>query len=71
MGELFADPRFDVALSKAKMPPDAESRWPPPPIPPRVDGGDRKLEILGEFLGGKEAIETIHGRFCEFCEYCK
>ena len=58
--ELAVNPIIDVDASVAEVFPDSEPRWTLPVVSPRVDGGDRDVEVFGEFLSGDERFEMLH-----------
>jgi hypothetical protein len=54
--ELVIEPLFDVVPPEAHMSTDAESGGTFVSVSPRVDGGDRHPEVVGEFLDGEKPI---------------
>ena len=48
------------------MPPDAETGWSLAVVAPCVDGGDRHLEIAGEFFNGEQLIDGFHDPILRF-----
>ena len=64
--ELVVDPAFDVAPSEAEMSADPETGWSSPAIAPRVDGGYRHLEIVGQVFNGEQPIDVFHDPILRF-----
>ena len=59
--ELTFDPVFDVGPSIPKVLADPEARRSLSPVSPRVQGGDRHVEVVGERLHGEEPVFVFQG----------
>ena len=60
--ELCGDPPLDVGEPVAEVASGPEPWGALPAMPPRVDGGDRHTQVVGEFCGGEQTVELVQGR---------
>jgi hypothetical protein len=56
----LADPLFDVAPPESEVFAYPEAGRTTVAVTPRVDGGERYVEVVGEFLGAEEPTTCTH-----------
>ncbi len=60
--QSFVDPLFDVAGSVSDVLSDSEPGWAGVLVTPGVQRGDWDAQVVGELLGGEQAVKCLHQR---------
>ncbi len=58
--QSFGDPLLDVAGSVSDVFSDSEPGWAGAFVTPGVQRGDWNAQVVGELLGGEQAVKCLH-----------